>query len=105
MRGIAWRRHVSDKIMKKKIKFFSKRFDVYRFSDANGLCRENPDWIDWIGTKLTHKIMSVGAPWENESSKYSSNRGELWYKWDAPGKSRIADKKYFRSIMKEYYEN
>ena len=92
--------------MQKRLYFFARRFHVYRFKNANEFDIQHPNWLDWLGTRMAQRIMSQGSPWRrNQRMRYSPNRGSEWHEWTTIGKSRIADKKEFRYIMKEYYEN
>jgi len=105
MGGIAWRRHIEEKIVRKRLRFFARRFRVYRFKSANEVDIQHPDWLDWLGTRMAQRVMSQGSPWRSQRKRYSPNRGSEWHEWTTIGKSRIADKREFRYIMKEYYED
>lgn len=106
MRGIAWRRHMEEVLIKRRINsLMHPGVYRYRFADANGITRQPPHWLDFVGTGVARRLMSTGAGWARYKSdryKYSTNRSSQWYENGRPGKSRLADKKEFRNIIKEY---
>lgn len=104
MRGIAWRRSVESKLLRRRLVVFSRR-RFYRFEDVNGVLVQDPKWIDWMGTRFANRLKTVRNPYVVRKRKYSSNRGDKWYDMGLPGQSRLADKRDFRYIMNEYYEH
>ncbi len=109
MRGIAWRRHMEQALMKRRInRVEHPGVYHYRFVDANGIARQHPSWLAFVGTPVARQLMSIGTGWRKyqyEKYKYSANRGGQWYENGRPGKSRLADKREFRDIMREHYDS
>lgn len=105
MRNRAWRRHIEEKKVRKRLKQFNQRSNWWYagYSDVNNINRVNPGISDYVGGYL-YKMYKTYTTCENDSKykcKYSPNKGNRWRDHNKKG-TREKQKVEFYKLLKEY---
>jgi hypothetical protein len=100
MRGRAWRRHVQEKIVIKRLRRNASMSSHYYFSDINGRHIQSPILSDYIGSDLcnmykTYKTSKYDSKYKK---KYSQKRKGLF----SNKITRVYHKREFLKILKEH---
>lgn len=103
MRGIAWRRHIEERVVRRRL-CRVRGCSFYRFADANGIARQMPGVIEFYGTRHAHRAKAGNIFGGGKRARYGRRYSDC-DKWDThgPGSSRLLDKSELRDIMIEYY--
>jgi len=102
MRDRAWRRYMEERIVIKRLRWYSWGIWSWRgFEDVNKISHQHPKFSDTIGTQNNFRFKThTTTKWEsNYKTKYSPNRGPRH--WRDGFKTREKDKKIFLKILKE----
>lgn len=108
IRDRAWRRHMEEKHITKRLKKLCRNSSwYYGLEDTNGIKHKNPRITDYIGTKdyFLSKTLSTSS-WDSKYKvKYSPNKSRDYYRDEKPhGQSfslREKDKIMLLNILKE----
>lgn len=108
IRDRAWRRHMEEKKLIRRLKKFCRKNSwYYGLEDVNGIRHKNPRITDYIGTKdySLSKTLSTSS-WDSRYKvKYSPNRSPDYYRDEKPYNQscglREKDKVLFLKILRE----
>ena len=104
MRGRAWRRHIEEKVVKKRLfNFINHSGNWWRFYNINGSKTNHPLLNDLLSTKdhFNAKTITTDNWTSKNKDKYSSNKTKGWRYSNGGDKTREWNKKYFIKILKE----
>lgn len=73
-RGRAWRRHIEDKKVIKRLKFIAITKNWWSFEDANNAWLKDPCWYDLISTRSATFLKN------STTDRYSTRRKTKWGK-------------------------
>lgn len=101
-RDRAWRRHVQDKKVIKRIKNYS-RIRWWRFTDACGIMIVDPKWMDYIGTSYANFYKnSSTTKWDTRYKMKWGKKGNIKYHWTSDYMTRTKDKKRSYKELQSY---
>jgi len=83
MRGRAWRRHIEEKKVIRRLKNSLRYGSWWRFFDANGFQKRRPGVKEFIGTERAFRYKThTTNKWDTkEKEKYSPNRTNTWWRY------------------------
>ncbi len=107
MRDRAWRRHIREKFILKRIRKYNTRYSYWRlYEDANGYYVDNPIISDFIGSPdIKSYAWGNRCTWGSE--KYSPNKSLRRHSsdWGRPGNTpntREFNRRVLIKIKQEY---
>lgn len=105
MRDRAWRRHMQEKIVKRRIKNINNSTDWWYsgYDDVNGINRQHPKLADYIGGSHYKMFKSYTTTRcdSKHKTKYSPNKGKCYWRGNEKKGMREYDKREFLKILKE----
>ena len=99
----AWRRHMEDTIVIRRLNRVTRQYTYFRHRDVNNISKKNTKLSDYIGTSYNFMFKTYTTH-KNDSkykSKYSPNKGGAW-RDNNMGMCREIQKSIFLNILKEY---
>jgi hypothetical protein len=103
MRGRAWRRYVEEKVVKKRLKFFTMAHS-YSSININGSKTKHPLISDYLSLKEHFDAKTIKTSnWSSKYKiKYSPNKTKGYWRDEGRYKqTREFNKKYLLKILKE----
>lgn len=105
MRDRAWRRHIKEYKIVKRLKYISN-ISRYRrgFRGVNGNLLLNPVYIDYLGTKDYFLSKTLSTPkWSTKIKvKYSPNKSREYFRDNKAVETREFRRREFLKILKQH---
>jgi hypothetical protein len=106
MRDRAWRRHIEERWVKKRISIICNRIKFYwrGLTDINGFSTQHPIFKDYIGREENKMYKTFYTSYHDSKNKikYSPNKNKPYYRDGRRKKStREYKKREFFKILKE----
>ena len=101
-RDRAWRRHMEDKKVIKRLKRMCDGSVWWRFEDACNIKISGPSWYDFIGTQTSYFFKnSTTRVWDTRHKVKWGKKGKKSYDWSSDPWTRPKDKKRYKKELDE----
>jgi hypothetical protein len=102
MRTRCWRRYQEELKVKQRLQMRRRVYSYWRFTDVNNNNLPNLMWIDLIGSQFHFLFKNNTCSTSRYNYKYGS-KGKKRYRDYSSKKTRIWQKKYYKSMLKKDY--
>jgi hypothetical protein len=102
MRGKAWRRHMEEIIVFRRMRW-KRRYSYWRFIDANNILRRAIRFEHFIGTEGEFRAKThTTTRWDTRNKmKYSPNKCVSSWRYKGEGRTREEQKADFLKLLRE----